>query len=109
MSQNEAVGEIECAHCKRSALVSKYRTGRRLLYYHCKNCGVIQLGYPGGQDWILSNARMYGPDGPPKPAATASPAPPKVQPAPQPLPKPPEAKPAPPPVKRKGWLEDLLP
>lgn len=79
MSVEKNIGAVTCPFCNESAPVRKNKVGR--LYYMCQHCGLIYPNMPGGQDWILSNARMGAPAPEPKPAPAAAPAP---KPAPKP-------------------------
>lgn len=64
---NNTIGECACPFCQEPADVRKNVKGK--VYLYCDNCGMIQPNLAGGQDWILANARLFGPDGqrPPMP------------------------------------------
>lgn len=77
---NPDLGEIDCplgGSTPHQAHVRKYANGRKL-YIACARCGMLQPSLQHGQDWILSNARMYGPEGKPADAAAPAPAAPAV-------------------------------
>lgn len=79
---NPTIGEIDCPVCGEVGEVRRCKVGRRTLYWVCR-CGKMTPNLPHGQDFILSAARMYGPEGKPEPAT-----------APAPKPEPPQAPPA---------------
>ena len=76
---NPDIGTIACAHCKDTAAVRKNRNSG--LYYACKNCGLIMPRLKGGQEYILANATMYGPEGKPEEVASDPASPPTPVPA----------------------------
>ena len=39
---NESLGQIECSGCDGTADIKRRTNGKRLLYLHCKNCGLDQ-------------------------------------------------------------------
>lgn len=103
------IGEILHAPCGKVAPVRKNANGK--LYINCPRCGMGTYVLPAGQDYILANAKMFGPDGKPEEAPTPAPAA-KVsaqQAAPTPTPTPaPKPAPAPQPKKEEpkkdtGW------
>ena len=57
---NETIGIIK-HHCKNIADVRKNKNGK--LYLSCPFCGLLAYALPGGQDYILANAEMYGAPG----------------------------------------------
>lgn len=71
---NETIGRITCGWCGAAADVRKAAKGRRKLYVMCSNCGQQWLNTPGGQDIILTRAKMYGPEGAPVPGLVEEPA-----------------------------------
>jgi hypothetical protein len=60
-------------HCGKYAAVRKNKNGK--LYLMCPHCGQLPYNLPGGQEYILENAEMYGPDGlpPAKPEPSQEP------------------------------------
>lgn len=63
---NETIGKL-AHHCGHEADVRKNKKGK--LYLMCPNCGQLHYNLPGGQDYILINARMGSPDHMPEPEA----------------------------------------
>lgn len=57
---NETIGHVNCAHCGESADVRRYKTGARLLYYNCNDCGIIRPSKGKGQAWITAHVRWIG-------------------------------------------------
>ncbi|MBU2871977.1 hypothetical protein [Colwellia sp. E2M01] len=39
---NESLGLISCSGCNGDAHIKRKKTGKKLLYLHCKNCGLDQ-------------------------------------------------------------------
>lgn len=68
---NPDIGTIPCAHCSATAAVRKNRNSG--LYYSCPNCGLITPRLRAGQEYILTHAAMFGPDGAPESPAPAAP------------------------------------
>ncbi len=61
---NESIGYLnhECGH---KADVRKNKKNK--LYVMCPNCGQLFYNLPGGQEFILNNAVMFGAGGKPEP------------------------------------------
>lgn len=95
------IGEIR-HECGSVAAVRRDKTNK--FYLACPTCGLLRYSLRGGQEYILNNATMYGPEGKPEPAEVPAPKPaPAVQVKPSPaLPVPPPAAP------RKPMFSTLL-
>lgn len=95
------LGDIRCpqSYCGKPSHVRRAE-GRGLFYVHCRDCGPVFMRSAVGQDWIMDNATMYGPEG--KPEATPAPAP-----APEPVPAPVPIVTLPP-RKRGASLDDFM-
>lgn len=92
------IGEIR-HECGSTASVRRDKTNK--LYLACPTCGLLRYSLRGGQDYILNNATIYGPEGKPEPAEVIAPKPAPVKPSP--------ASPAPPPAApRKPMFSTLL-
>ncbi len=59
---NEDIGAVVCAFCGTEQPVRVNAKNKK--YYNCSNCGVVQPALPFFQEWLLSNAKIYGPDRP---------------------------------------------
>ncbi|WP_432459411.1 hypothetical protein [Agarivorans sp. QJM3NY_25] len=68
---NPTLGEVDCAWCGSESPVRKNKNGK--LYVICPNCGQQPLNLPGGQEQILTRARMYGAANDPAPQETPLP------------------------------------
>lgn len=62
---NPNIGTCPCPICKAPAHVRKMSKGQGLLYLSCADCGHITPRLGKGQTYILDNATLYGPEGPP--------------------------------------------
>jgi len=96
----KAVGEIDCPCCKAPGRVYKSARTDGKLYWLCP-CGGHQPLLQPGQDFILSNARMYGPEGEPAPQAETAPPPAAPASARASVP------PAPAPARKSSFLDSL--
>lgn len=59
--KNANVGDVACPTCESTAYVRRKTSGK--YYVNCPHCGLFNISYRSGQEWILSNARFYGPNG----------------------------------------------
>ncbi|MDP3859009.1 MAG: hypothetical protein Q8Q73_14750 [Stagnimonas sp.] len=101
---NPDIGLMPCPTkgCDCVAKVRKAVSGQRLLYLHCPEHGPLFYRTAKGQEMILEQATLFGPEGPPEPAPVPPPAP-RAGPDPEPAPTPPPVtKPA-----AKGWHNPL--
>ncbi len=80
----EAVGEVQCRYCDEGTLCQVRKNEKGKLYLYCRECGIHHLNTQAGQDWILKNATLYGPEGAPPGRIVI----PKPKPAPAPALKP---------------------
>lgn len=106
----EVLGEVDCPHHAGVIVADVKRAKTGKLYYDCPKCGLVMPTRPTFQDWVLSNATLYGPGG--KEEKKEAPA--KEPPAPKTEAK--ETPPAPPKEKEKAppprwstadWVSDL--
>lgn len=85
----ESVGQVRCPICEEGQIAEVRKNEKGKLYVFCKECGIHHLNSAKGQEWILANATLYGPEG--KPAAPVQKPKPAAAPKPQPKPAPAEA------------------
>lgn len=101
---NETIGRIKCAICAGEADVRRYSRGTKKLYWYCACCGMITPNLPGGQEYILENARLFGPGGSPDEPPEKLPEKPVNGAAPEKLPEKPVNEPPP----KRGFFDGLI-
>lgn len=105
----EVLGEVNCPHHVGAIVADVKRAKTGKLYYDCPKCGLIMPTRPAFQDWVLSNATLYGPEGKKEAPAKEPPAP-KTEAKETPPPAPPKEKEKSPPPRCEptaDWVSDL--
>ena len=82
----ETIGEIMHGPCGQIAPVRKNTNNK--LYINCPRCGIGNYLLKGGQEYLLANAKIYGPDGAPDPEKITQPEPKISEPSPTKAPTP---------------------
>lgn len=108
----EVLGEVNCPHHAGAIVADVKRAKTGKLYYDCPKCGLIMPTRPAFQDWVLSNATLYGPEGKQekKEAPAKEPTAPKAEAKETPPPVPPKEKEKSPPPRCEStadWVSDL--
>lgn len=62
--KNPNIGMVACAHCGDMSALRKNKAGK--FYYDCLRCGRITPNMPGGQEYILERATIWGEAAPPE-------------------------------------------
>ena len=63
--KNPNIGMIVCSCCGKMAALRREKNNTGKFYWDCLTCGRIKPNMPGGQEYIMQRATIWGPEGTP--------------------------------------------